>query len=84
MAPKHQGCHVGPHPPQGVLTCWGCPAWGIYEALLYWDWTMECYYPTAIRMGKLSHILATISLSIPLHSTEDGKYSVLQPVGKPS
>lgn len=45
---------------------------------------MECYYPTAIRMGKLNHILATISLNIPLHSTEDGKYSVLQPVGKPS
>lgn len=36
----------------------GCPICGLYEALLSWDRTMESYYPTDTRMGKLSHILA--------------------------
>lgn len=35
-----------------ALFCWVCPLWGFYDLL---DLTMECYYPTALRMGKLSH-----------------------------
>lgn len=34
----------------------GCPICGVYEALLSWDRTMECCYPTDTGMGKLSTI----------------------------